>query len=116
MGAFNVLHATVTCPNCSSGYTGRIQFKVGEVWQYDYQIGDVLKVTPRDTALLGADVMAYGISENPVCPACGFTNGEEYDILIKDLTIVECKLMVDPSLYLSVNEGCYYFLPIRPKT
>lgn len=110
MGAFNVLHAKVTCRNCSSDYVGRIQFKVGEVWQYDYQIGDILKVKPGDTALLGVNVMAYGISEKTLCPACGFSNGEEYDILIKDLTIVECKLMVDYSPYLSQDED-YYFLP-----
>jgi hypothetical protein len=106
----------VNCTNCPSEYRGRIQFKVGEVWQYSYEIGDTLKVKPGDTALSGVNVMAYGFSENPMCPACGFINGEEYDILIMDLTIVSCKLMVDFSPYRSHDGGEFYFLPDDTKT
>ena len=116
MGAYNVLNVKMNCSNCSSEYLGGIQFKVGEVWQYTYQIGDAIKIKPGDTTLLGVDVMAYGALENSVCPACGFSNLDEYDILIKDLTIVGCKLMLDRSPYLSQNEGDYYFLPVNPKT
>jgi len=46
MGAYNVLQAKVNCSNCSHEYPGRIQFNVGEVWQYTYQIGDVIKTNP----------------------------------------------------------------------
>jgi hypothetical protein len=115
MGAYNLLNIKVNCVNCSREYSGRLQFKVGEVWQYTYHIGDVIKVKPGDTALLGVDVMAYGLLENSVCPACGFSNPEEYDILIKNLTIIECRLLLDYSLYLS-HDGGNYFLPGSTRT
>ncbi|HEY5750964.1 MAG TPA: hypothetical protein VIU12_33100 [Chryseolinea sp.] len=114
MGAYNILNAKINCTNCSGEYSGKLQFKVGEVWQYDYQIGDIIKIRPGDQALLGMDVIAYGILENSVCPACAFSNQEEYDILIKDLTIVGYKLMLDYSSYLS-HEGGDYFLPVNTK-
>ena len=109
MGAYNLLNVKLNCANCSREYSGKLQFKVGEVWQHTYQIGEVIKIKTSDTALIGVDVMAYGLLENSVCPVCGFSNREEYDILIKNLTIVGCKPMLDYSPYLS-HEGGNYFL------
>jgi len=60
--------------------------------------------------------MAYGSLENSVCPACGFANLEAYDILVKHLTISDCKAMLDYLPYLSQHEGDFYFLPSNPGT
>ena len=43
MGLFNSLDVTVACPSCQVVAPREVQFRYGAVWQYSYQLGDVLR-------------------------------------------------------------------------
>ncbi|MFI2363007.1 hypothetical protein [Promicromonospora sp. NPDC019610] len=43
MGAFNSLDLTIACPSCQVVAPREIQFRYGAVWQYRYELGDVLR-------------------------------------------------------------------------
>lgn len=108
MGAYNLLDIKIKCAKCSNEFLGKLQFKVGEVWQYEYKIGDVLKIKSEDTELVGREVVAYGILEDAICPFCGFPNESEYDIFINDLIIQRYSVMTDYSPYQTRDGGDYY--------
>jgi hypothetical protein len=42
MGSFNSLDVTIACPSCQVIASRAVQFRYGAVWQYRYQLGDVL--------------------------------------------------------------------------
>ena len=54
MGAFNRLRAEARCPNCGQTMKQVIQFKFGDTWQYDYDLGDTLRWVQSGS------VQAYG--------------------------------------------------------
>ena len=67
MSAFNRLHAEVRCPNCGDSSKQLIQFKFGDVWQYDYQLGDILRWGGNAVGRPGlAKVLVSGAGEE--CP------------------------------------------------
>ncbi|MFD7023420.1 DUF1990 family protein [Promicromonospora sukumoe] len=43
MGAFNSLQVTIACPSCRVVAPREVQFRYGAVWQYRYELGDVLR-------------------------------------------------------------------------
>lgn len=43
MGAFNTVHIKWRDPQTSEIVEFKVQFKYGDTWQYDYQVGDLLK-------------------------------------------------------------------------
>lgn len=43
MGAFNSLDVTFACPSCRVVAPREVQFRYGAVWQYCYEVGDVLR-------------------------------------------------------------------------
>ena len=53
MGAYNTLIANPECDNCHRSFTGNIQFKVGERWQYYYRLGDEIRITSEDNDIGG---------------------------------------------------------------
>ena len=53
MGACNTLIANLECDNCHRSFTGNIQFKVGERWQYYYRLGDEIRITSEDNDIRG---------------------------------------------------------------
>jgi hypothetical protein len=70
MGAFNVLTAEAQCPACKRVCPQRLQFKYGDVWQYEYRPGDALKWGGNDRGQPGRKkVVVLGVSE--ACPQCG---------------------------------------------
>jgi len=69
MGAYNVL-VIDRCGNCQSNIEVSIQFKYGDVWQYEYKIGDVLKWGGNDVGIKDArKVVVDGIATP--CNICG---------------------------------------------
>jgi hypothetical protein len=108
MGAYNTLRVSVKCKFCLNYYRSKLQFKIGEVWQHEYQVGDQIKwdddILPRKT------IMAYGILEDEICPICKKNNEAEYDILIENGEIRNYALAKNVALYLRNEEGNYYIL------
>jgi hypothetical protein len=106
MGAFNTLITEVSCGNCGRPYEGRIQFKFGNTWQFNYQIGDTLGWGGNDQGIAHlAKVKVWGTLESPdTCTYCGYPNPEEWDIFMENDVIksVEAKENVDD--YLAVND------------
>ena len=86
MGAFNTLRATTVCPVCKTTSTFDIQFKYGNTWQDNYEIGSKLRWGGNDKGIPGlARVLVEGIG-GP-CPNCGAPY-VEFDIMVECDTIV----------------------------
>lgn len=85
MGAFNILHTTIKCINCGNDFKGKVQFKFGNTWQFNYQVGDTVRWGGNDVGESDKPIVeVYGIAENSICPNCGYVNDEEFDIAIID--------------------------------
>ena len=67
MGCFNVLIHEVRCRQCAKEYVSRSQFKYGELWDYEYVLGQQVRLCAEDDA--GDCVVAELLLDN--CPACG---------------------------------------------
>lgn len=81
MSAFNRLHAQVRCPSCGNTPEQVIQFKFGDVWQHDYQLGDVLRWGGNDIGRPElAKVIVSGSGEE--CPVC-HARGEDYVVVVE---------------------------------
>ena len=109
MGAYNTLDIKVRCTNCKNVFPGKLQFKAGDTRQYEYTIGDRIKVDQEDLVIIGKDIVAYGILENEICPFCGHGNKEEYNIYIDNCVITSVDDAMDLSRFLDANEGRWYF-------
>jgi hypothetical protein len=84
MSAYNILMATIQCPDCHHQNEGRIQFKFGDKWQYLYKSGDTIKWGGNDIGKANLhSVKAYGILEADRCVKCGYCLETVYDILIQ---------------------------------
>jgi hypothetical protein len=111
MSAFNILQTELVCNSCNRPYPLSLQFKFGDTWQFHYQVGDKIKWGGNDIGVprpLTAKV--YGLAESSVCPFCGYQNEEEYDITVKDGTIIDINPMESYQQYLSNNDGNYFIL------
>ncbi len=74
MSAFNRVSTSQVCPNCSNSVVFRVQFKYGDAWQYEYEVGNQIRWGGNDIGAPGAkSVVVDGIAE--VCPLCGFGLG-----------------------------------------
>lgn len=86
MGAFNSLGYTITCPSCSKMSQVALQFKYGEVWQYNYKMGEPLRWGERNVGSPDYRVVVVlAIAEN--CPVCNASGGD-YEIWVENGTIV----------------------------
>ncbi|SEW45505.1 hypothetical protein [Chitinophaga arvensicola] len=105
MGLFNVLTAKISCPDCEEKHDGRIQFKFGDTWQFEYVMGDTITWGGNDIGSAGLKhVKAYGIIESIICPFCNKENiAEEYDIFIKENVIVAAVRIESMKDYLDGN-------------
>lgn len=79
MGAFNTLRINAPCPICGSCAVKEIQFKHGEVWQYEYRAGDKLRGAPGEPDERGKRHLD-GITHCSVCE----TQGLKCEIAIND--------------------------------
>jgi hypothetical protein len=83
MGAFNDLHTVVRCSYCHELTDRTIQFKYGDTWQHDYQVGDALRWGGNDVGEPGLGrVRVRGVSDP--CPTCGQEDQEFYVIVEND--------------------------------
>lgn len=105
MSTFNVLKTSVKCPNCENYYSAKIQFKYGDTWQYEYNLGDMIKWGGYDIGKPGTtSVKVYGILETDVCPICGFINNHnEFDLLVKDDVIISVNDIENANDYKNEN-------------
>lgn len=82
MGAFNTVGCHLACPNCGATATLRIQFKYGDSWQYEYEVGDRIRWDGNDNGAPGAKrVVVDGVTES--CPRCGFGRGLQEDLITR---------------------------------
>lgn len=114
MGAYNHLKIALECENCKKKFLGKLQFKVGDLWLYEYNIGDVIVFEKTLNYVLGEEIVAYGVLENALCPFCGHPVHEEYDIHIRNCEILAYNKMEDYTPYLNADyEGRYFVKKIE---
>ena len=105
MGSYNRLKIQINCPQCKKKIDGTLQFRFGDIWFYEYKIGDNIKSNGASEEL--SDYLVYCILEDSICPYCQSLLSEEYDMLVEKGRIVYVSLMKDYSMYLKENEGNY---------
>ena len=90
MSAFNILSSEIQCSICQKRYQGQIQFKFGDTWQLQYQIGDKIKWGGNDIGKPRiSKVKVYGLLESSECPICReLETVNEFDIYIENDIIV----------------------------
>lgn len=89
MGAYNTVKAQQICPTCGNLVTFAIQFKYGDVWQYDYHIGDFLTWGGNAIGVPGHKrVVVDAIAEN--CSVCR-SEGPEFELYLEDDQIIAVK-------------------------
>lgn len=79
MGAYNTVTAKLICPRCGALNDAVVQFKLGQLWQHKYRIGDRL-IVGKDAEASPGTTCTDGIAEDP-CVMCqfGLANEEEWD-------------------------------------
>lgn len=105
MGAFNTVRSEQTCGSCGQRTAFQIQYKYGELWQYEYQIGDSIawstKYKKADAGKPGRpQVVVEGIAEN--CPHCR-AEGGEFEVWLANDKIVEVRPLTNPSKFIDNN-------------
>jgi hypothetical protein len=65
----------------------RVQFKYGDTWDYDYQVGDRISWGGNDKGRPAHRVQVLGFPEE--CPVCGYDPAGVYDVFIEDDVIVD---------------------------
>jgi hypothetical protein len=86
MGAYNIVKSTGTCPSCGRGAEFNVQFKYGNVWQYEYHVGDPIKWGGNDRGKPGYKrVIIDAIAEE--CQTCGAERGD-YEVRLENDRII----------------------------
>ena len=83
MSAFNTVRANLVCPSCKSEMNVRVQFKFGDTWQHEYELGDVLRWGGND---VGERAVAHAIVDGVVeksCPNCGYEGDWEVYVHVR---------------------------------
>lgn len=86
MGAFNVLQVRARCPSCGEEVELRLQFKYGDTWQLEYEVGDQLRWGGNDIGTPGATRVVLDAPAEP-CPNCGFQG--DFEIFVESGRIAE---------------------------
>lgn len=81
MGAFNVLQVRTRCPLCKEQVELRLQFKYGDTWQLEYELGDQLRWGGNDIGKPDANRVVLDAPAEP-CPNCGF--GADFEIFVEN--------------------------------
>jgi hypothetical protein len=86
MSAYNTVISTQVCGSCGNEINLVVQFKYGDVWQYQYHIGDILNWGGNDAGRKdAARVVVDGVAER--CPICNF-EGADYEVWIENNRII----------------------------
>jgi hypothetical protein len=103
MGLFNVLRIDDNCPLCGISQQMEIQFKYGEVRQYQYRLGDMIR--PEPGKLTSDEPRAVRSTIN--CKVCD-TKYILCDIHFKGLVITRVTLLpAVESAYIPVTKGAH---------
>ncbi|MBI2193394.1 MAG: hypothetical protein HYU36_15575 [Planctomycetes bacterium] len=87
MSAFNTLRVKTVCPSCKTEVDIRLQFKYGDTWQHEYQLGDALEWGGNDIGKPGMKNVALdAVAES--CPKCGFSDIGDFEILSENDKLV----------------------------
>lgn len=83
MAAFNTVRARrlVRCPRCSDAGTINLQFAYGDTWQYQYELGDLLRWGGNDVGIRSESARVLAFPEP--CPVCGRDIEGEYVLEIE---------------------------------
>jgi hypothetical protein len=81
MGAFNVLQVRLRCLSCKEQVGLRLQFKYGDTWQLEYEVGDELRWGGNDIGKPGARRVVLDAPAEP-CPNCGFRG--DFEIFVQN--------------------------------
>ncbi|WP_406693785.1 hypothetical protein V5E97_22380 [Singulisphaera sp. Ch08] len=105
MGAFNTVRSEQRCASCGQLSAFQIQYKYGELWQYEYQIGDSIawstKYKRSDVGKSGRpQVVVEGIAEH--CPLCR-AEGGEFEVWFANDQIIEVRPLTDPEKFIDNN-------------
>lgn len=89
MGAFNVLQVRASCPSCEEEVDLRLQFKYGDTWQLEYEVGDELRWGGNDIGTPSAARVVLDAPAEP-CPNCGFQG--DFEIFVENGRISKVQL------------------------
>lgn len=109
MGAFNVVKIHEGCEKCGKTIEQKIQFKYGEVWQHEYNLGDELIWgannigDPRFT-----QVVVDGAGED--CPNCQ-SSGKDYEVWVTNGKISDVRRATGKYDFVKTHG---YFILIKP--
>src|SRR5687767_13529501 len=82
MRAFNVVTSVQLCSVCGEQVELRVAFKYGDVWQYEYRLGDKLGWGGNQRGKPGArKVVVDGANE--ACPRCGASPDDNYEVWLE---------------------------------
>jgi hypothetical protein len=109
MSAFNVVQGpNETCTRCGSSISRDVQFKYGDTWQHEYEVGDRIEWGGNDLGEPAELVIVTGIGD--LCPVCGYLPEYEllYEIIVDEGVIESVQPSADRTLlrrqYLVVRE------------
>lgn len=87
MSAFNVVTITTACPGCQQSVAIRVQFKYGDTWQHEYEVGDRLNWGGNDIGKPGHKrVVVDGAAEK--CPSCAYDPECDFYVFVEHDVIV----------------------------
>jgi hypothetical protein len=90
MGAYNFVKSLQQCPNCGHTSEFSIQFKYGEVWQYEYVVGDRIVWGKVNVGAKNyKTVVVDGVGEE--CPICR-AFGQDFEVWIEKSKIIRVVL------------------------
>lgn len=103
MGAYNTLTIEWNDDNSEQIHVLLLQFKYGEVWQYNYKIGDSLRWGEQNLGDKEAkEVLVEAIAENVDIPI-GLV--EEFEIFIRNNIILSAIPLKDKKKYFNIGSN-----------
>lgn len=88
MGAYNLLRLRERCPRCGRDAELLLQFKYGDTWQIEYELGAVLKWGGNDIGSPQARRVVLDAAAEP-CSSCGLER--DFEIFVEDGRLVKAQ-------------------------
>lgn len=99
MSAFNTIKCHAACPFCGNFQIWTVQYKYGDCWQYEYEIGDKINWNGNDNGEnIGGSLRTEGIAEER-CQKCGKDDIDAeihlFDNMLKKVVLTKKPLNLD---------------------
>jgi hypothetical protein len=91
MGAYNTVRGQAICPNCGNLVEVVAQFKFGNVWQFEYELGDSLKWGGNAVGSPGLGHVVVDAIAETNCMSCGFSDEWNLYLYVKQDHLVELR-------------------------